>query len=151
MLNKRLYLLKMTKVWTSSHDAKKKKKFPKRCKSWLCLWISMKFSIVISNTWVYSGETGSFWLNQLWLQIRESSTLYFSWNPYWLQNIMHLHYSHTGNEIFKTFLPSLALNEKKNIRLTKICEKGRKDHIFVSFRMFPFHGNITFSELSFKM
>ena len=51
--------------------------------------------------------------------------------------MMHLHYSHTGNEIFKTFLPSLALNEKKNIRLTKICEKGRKDHIFVSFRNFP--------------
>ena len=32
----------------------------------------------------------------------------------------------------------------------KICEKGRKDRIFVSFRMFPFHGNIIFSELSFK-
>ena len=30
------------------------------------------------------------------------------------------------------------------------CEKGRKDHIFISFRMFPFHGNIIFSELSFK-
>ena len=32
----------------------------------------------------------------------------------------------------------------------KIREKGRKDQIFVSFRMFPFHGNIIFSELSFK-
>ena len=32
----------------------------------------------------------------------------------------------------------------------KICEKDRKDHIFISFRMFPFHGNIIFSELSFK-
>ena len=32
----------------------------------------------------------------------------------------------------------------------KICEKRRKDHIFVSFRMFPFHGNMIFSELSFK-
>ena len=30
------------------------------------------------------------------------------------------------------------------------CEKGRKDHIFVSFHMFLFHGNIIFSELSFK-
>ena len=30
----------------------------------------------------------------------------------------------------------------------KICEKGRKDHIFINFRMFPFHGNIIFSELS---
>ena len=29
-------------------------------------------------------------------------------------------------------------------------EKGRKDHIFVSFRMSPFHGNIILSELSFK-
>ena len=32
----------------------------------------------------------------------------------------------------------------------KICEKGRKDHIFISFRRFPFNGNIVFSELSFK-
>ena len=41
-------------------------------------------------------------------------------------------------------------HENLNFRLTKICEKGRKDHIFVSFRMFPFHGNIIFSELSLK-
>ena len=33
---------------------------------------------------------------------------------------------------------------------TKICEKNRKDHIFLKFRMFPFHGNIIFSELCFK-
>ena len=39
---------------------------------------------------------------------------------------------------------------KKKFRLLKICEKGRKDHIFVSFRMFSFHGNIMFSELSLK-
>ena len=39
---------------------------------------------------------------------------------------------------------------KKKFRLLKICEKGRKDHIFVSFRMFSFHGNIIFSELSLK-
>ena len=43
-----------------------------------------------------------------------------------------------------------ALHEKKNFRLMKICEKCRKDHIFVCFRMFQFHGNIIFSELSFK-
>ena len=43
-----------------------------------------------------------------------------------------------------------TLHENKNFRLTKICEKDRKDHIFISFRMFPFHGNIIFSELSFK-
>ena len=43
----------------------------------------------------------------------------------------------------------MALHEKKDFCLTKICEKDRKDHFFVSFRMFPFHGNI-FSELSFK-
>ena len=43
-----------------------------------------------------------------------------------------------------------ALNVKKNFRLTKTCEKGRKDHIFVSLCMFPFHGNVIFSELSFK-
>ena len=39
---------------------------------------------------------------------------------------------------------------KKCLRLTKICEKGRKDRIFISFRMFPFHRNIIFSELSFE-
>ena len=43
-----------------------------------------------------------------------------------------------------------SLHEKKDFRLTKICEKDRKDHIFVSFRLFPFHKNIIFSELSFK-
>ena len=32
----------------------------------------------------------------------------------------------------------------------KICEKDRKDHIFINVRMFPFHGNIMFSELFFK-
>ena len=37
--------------------------------------------------------------------------------------------------------------KSKNFRLTKICEKTKKDHFFFSFRMFPFHGN-TFSELS---
>ena len=44
----------------------------------------------------------------------------------------------------------ISLHEKNNFRLTKICEKDRKDHIFVSFRKFPFHGNIIFSGLSFK-
>ena len=39
---------------------------------------------------------------------------------------------------------------KKKFRLTKICEKDRKDHIFISFRMFPFRGNIIFSEFCFK-
>ena len=48
------------------------------------------------------------------------------------------------------FLTYQALHENKNFRLTKICEKDRKDHIFISFRMFPFYGNIIFSELSFK-
>ena len=32
-----------------------------------------------------------------------------------------------------------VLHEKKNFRLTKICEKDKKDHIFASFRMFLFH------------
>ena len=45
---------------------------------------------------------------------------------------------------------AIALHEKMNFRLTKICEKGRKDHAFVSFLMFPFHRNIIFSELSLK-
>ena len=40
--------------------------------------------------------------------------------------------------------------KKRIYVLRKICEKGRKDHIFVSFHMFPFHGNIVFSELFFK-
>ena len=39
----------------------------------------------------------------------------------------------------------LPVHEKINFRLTNICEKDRKDHIFVSFLMFPFHGNIIFS------
>ena len=40
--------------------------------------------------------------------------------------------------------------KKKKIGLTKICEKDRKDHNFVSFRVFLSHGNTIFSELSFK-
>ena len=40
------------------------------------------------------------------------------------------------------------LHVKKDFRLTKISEKDRKYPIFVSFRMFPFHGIIIFSELS---
>ena len=47
-------------------------------------------------------------------------------------------------------LKYFSLHENKNFRLTKICEKDRKDHIFISFRMFSFHGNIIFSELSLK-
>ena len=43
-----------------------------------------------------------------------------------------------------------SLHENRNFRLTEICEKDRKDHIFIGFRMFLFHGNIIFSELSFK-
>ena len=39
----------------------------------------------------------------------------------------------------------LPVHEKINFSLTNICEKDRKDHIFVSFLMFPFHGNIIFS------
>ena len=45
---------------------------------------------------------------------------------------------------------AIALYEKMNFRLTKICGKDRKDHFFVSFLMFSFHRNIIFSELSFK-
>ena len=45
---------------------------------------------------------------------------------------------------------NLTLHKKKNFRIKKICEKDRKDYVFVSFRKFPFHGNIIFSELSFK-
>ena len=41
-----------------------------------------------------------------------------------------------------------TLHENKNFLLTKICEKDRKDHIFISFCMFPFHGNIVFSDFS---
>ena len=47
-----------------------------------------------------------------------------------------------------------ALHEKKNFHLfhkfLKICEKDRKNHIFVSFRMFPFQGIIILPELFFK-
>ena len=52
--------------------------------------------------------------------------------------------------VFHQFLRKVVLHENTNFRLTKICEKDRKDHVFVSFRMFLFHGNIIFSELSFK-
>ena len=44
----------------------------------------------------------------------------------------------------------ISLHEKDNFRLTKICEKDIKDLFFVSFRMYPFHGSIIYSELSFK-
>ena len=37
------------------------------------------------------------------------------------------------------FKAPLALHETKNFRLTKICEKDRKGHILISFRMFPFY------------
>ena len=40
--------------------------------------------------------------------------------------------------------------KKKDFRLTKICEKYRRDHLFVNFCMFPLHGNIIFSQPSFK-
>ena len=52
------------------------------------------------------------------------------------------------NVVFHQCIPSL--HENKNFRLPKIYEKDRKDHIFISFPMFPFHGNIIFSQLSFK-
>ena len=42
------------------------------------------------------------------------------------------------------------MDEKNNFHLTKIYEKDRKDHFFVSFCMSLIHGNITLSELSFK-
>ena len=38
----------------------------------------------------------------------------------------------------------ITLHEKKGFCLTKICDKNRKDHIFISFRMFLSHGNIIF-------
>ena len=44
----------------------------------------------------------------------------------------------------------IPLLEKNNFCLIKICEKYRKDHIFVSFHAFPFHENTMSSELSFK-
>ena len=43
-----------------------------------------------------------------------------------------------------------TLHEKKIFRLTEILKKDRKDHIFLSFHMFPFYGNIMFYGLSFK-
>ena len=50
----------------------------------------------------------------------------------------------------QTTIQSLHAKKKKKFGLTKICEKDRKDHIFVSFRVFLFHGNIIFYELSYK-
>ena len=43
-----------------------------------------------------------------------------------------------------------TMHKKKKYYFIKICDKDRKYNIFVSFRMFPFHKNIIFSELSFK-
>ena len=45
---------------------------------------------------------------------------------------------------------NLALPEKKNFPLTEICEKGRKDHVFVSFCMFPFTEISYFLSFSLK-
>ena len=47
-------------------------------------------------------------------------------------------------------LSEISLHERKNFRLTKICEKEKNYHIFVSFHISPFQENIKFSELSFK-
>ena len=64
--------------------------------------------------------------------------------------------THSGDlPLLVPFPPTHFVNEKtwhesKNFGLTKIWEKDRKDHIFSSFFIFPFHGNITFSELSIK-
>ena len=44
-----------------------------------------------------------------------------------------------------------TLHEKKKFYcLTKIFETYMEDYICVSFRMFPFYGNIIFCELSLK-
>ena len=48
----------------------------------------------------------------------------------------------------KQLFESLTLHEKKNFCLTKICEEDRKDHFFVTFRMF--HESIIISDISFK-
>ena len=45
---------------------------------------------------------------------------------------------------------NISLNENKTFRLTKICEKGRKDHIFMCFCMFPFQEISYFLNLSFS-
>ena len=47
-------------------------------------------------------------------------------------------------------LSQISMHERKNFRLTKICEKEKNYHIFVSFHIFSFQENIKFSELSFK-
>ena len=49
----------------------------------------------------------------------------------------------------QTTIQSLHAKKKKNLVKKKFV-KNRKDHIFVSFRVFLFHGNIIFSELSYK-
>ena len=54
------------------------------------------------------------------------------------------------NKVKKWLITTAWKKKFRLLRLLKICEKGRKDHIFVSFRMFSFHGNIIFSELSLK-
>ena len=63
-----------------------------------------------------------------------------------LYNSLNVKLSNSQINKFK----SATLHENKNFRLTKICEKDRKDNIFIRFRMFPSYGNIIFSELSFK-
>ena len=45
---------------------------------------------------------------------------------------------------------AFSLHENNNFCLEKFCEKNKKDHIFIRFCMFPFYGNIIFSELFFK-
>ena len=51
---------------------------------------------------------------------------------------------------YSTKMQDIHCRKKKCFRLTKICKKERKDHIFVSFLMFPLYRNFIFSELSFK-
>ena len=48
-------------------------------------------------------------------------------------------YSSKSRSICVFFYRDKTLHKKK--RFSKICETERKDQIFVSFRMFPFHGN----------
>ena len=48
------------------------------------------------------------------------------------------------------FLVWQTLHEKKNFLLMKVCEKCIKGHTFVGFCIFPFLGNIMFSDVSIK-
>ena len=123
---------------------------PSRIRKWNQLsqfrWTSTKV-IPIENEYLYMNPCFTTFFNQMLslangLEFSHISSSLATTSSHFLHYLLfdRLH----AKEVY------FSLHENENFRLTKICEKNRKGHIFVSFRMFPFHGDIIFSEISFK-